>query len=140
MSLYLPLIIVVLSNTVYHICAKSTPEGINSFAALSVTYAVGTIACVLMYYLTQKGANLFAEYHQLNWSSFVLGISVVGLEAGYLLMYKIGWSISTAQIVQSALLAAVLIFVGYFLYKEAITAQKLAGVAVCLAGLYLINK
>ena len=140
MHFYLPLLIVVVSNAVYHISAKSTPEGLNTFASLSVTYAVATLASVAMYFLTQRSPRLFAEYHHLNWSSFALGLAVVGLEAGFLYMYKVGWSISTAQIVQSAILAVVLILVGYFLYKEVITVQKVVGVAICLVGLYLLNK
>ena len=65
---------------------------------------------------------------------------MVGLEAGFILMYKAGWNISTAQIVQSVILAVVLIFVGCLLYKEIITVQKIVGILICLGGLYLINK
>lgn len=54
--------------------------------------------------------------------------------------YRAGWQVSTAQIVQSAFLASLLIFVGALLYKEAITLNKLLGVAICLLGLVLINK
>lgn len=46
---------------------------------------------------------------------------------------------SVAQIVQAAFLAVILIFVGHFLYKEAITWNKIVGVVVCLMGLGLIN-
>lgn len=54
-------------------------------------------------------------------------------------MYKAGWPVSVAQIVQVAVLAVILIFVGYLLYKEAITWNKIVGIIVCLAGLGLIN-
>lgn len=139
MNPYVPILIVVLANTVYQICAKATPPGVNSFTSLSVTYAVGSAVSLALYFMTQKDANLLAEYRQLNWSSFVLGIVVVGLEGGFILMYRAGWSVSTGQLVQSAFLAAVLLFVGFFLYQEPITARKLIGIAVCLAGLYLVN-
>lgn len=140
MHLYIPILIVVASNTIYQICAKSTPPAINTFASLSVTYAVGAAASVILYFLTQKNPNLLLEYQQLNWSSFALGFAIVGLEAGFILMYKAGWSVSTGQIVQSAFLAVVLIIAGRILYNETITAQKILGVIICLAGLYLINK
>ncbi len=140
MNMYLPIIIVVLSNTVYHICAKSTPDNVNTFASLSVTYAVGALVSILIYLAANGFSNAGNDYRQLNWTSFVLGTAIVGLEAGFLLMYKAGWNISTGQLVSSAVLAVVLIFVGYLLYKETITAQKLAGIAICLFGLYLINK
>ncbi len=139
MNLYTPVAIVVLSNTVYHICAKSMPEGVNTFASLSVTYAVGAVVSVLMYFLTRQGTGLLMEYQELNWCSFALGAAIVGLEAGFLLMYKVGWSISTAQIVSSAALAVVLLLVGYFLFHESVTLQKAMGIIICLVGLYLIN-
>ena len=140
MTYYIPALIVVLSNTIYHICAKSTPEDMNPFFSLTVTYLVGAAASLLLYFFTRQSGSLVSECRQLNWSSFVLGISIVGLEAGFLYMYKAGWNVSTGQLVTSAVLAVILIFVGRLLYKETITPTKAAGVVVCLVGLYFINK
>lgn len=67
-------------------------------------------------------------------------VCVVGLEIGIIYAYKIGWPVSTATMVQSCILSAALIVVGALLYHEAITWNKLIGVALCLAGLYFINK
>lgn len=134
-----PIALVVLSNTVYQVCAKSVPEDINPFASLTVTYLVGALASAVLYFALGAGGGLIKEYGKLNWSPFVLGIVIVGLEAGWIYAYKAGWQVSTGFIVQSALLAAVLLFVGYFLYHEALTWNKLTGVAVCLIGLVLIN-
>ena len=33
-----PIALVIFSNILYHICAKSAPEGVHPFAALTVTY------------------------------------------------------------------------------------------------------
>ena len=38
-----PIVLVVLSNTMYQICTKSVPSDMNPFASLSVTYLVGGI-------------------------------------------------------------------------------------------------
>lgn len=140
MNMYVPITIVILSNTFYHICTKSTPENLNPFASLTVTYLIGAVVSVILYFLTVKNPNLLTEYGKLHWSSFVLGIAIVGLEAGFLLMYRVGWNVSTGQVVSSIALAVVLVFVGYLLYKEAITVSKIAGILVCMVGLYLINK
>jgi drug/metabolite transporter (DMT)-like permease len=140
MNMYVPIIIVILSNTFYHICTKSTPENLNPFASLTVTYLIGAVVSVILYFLTVKNPNLLTEYGKLHWSSFVLGIAIVGLEAGFLLMYRVGWNVSTGQVVSSIALAVVLVFVGYLFYKEAITVSKIAGILVCMVGLYLINK
>ena len=83
--------------------------------------------------------SLIKEYAKLNWAPFVLGIVIIGLEAGWLYAYKAGWQVSTAFIVQSAFLASVLLFVGFFLYHESLTWNKLVGVVICLIGLIFIN-
>ena len=63
----------------------------------------------------------------------------MGLEVGYIYAYKAGWQVSTAQIVQAALVAIILVFVGYGLYHESLTLKKIAGILICLGGLVLIN-
>ncbi len=134
-----PIALVVLSNVVYQICAKSVPAAMNPFASLTVTYLVAAVASALLFFTLGSDANLLKEYEKLNWAPFVLGIVIIGLEAGWIYAYKAGWQVSTGFIVQSALLAAALLFVGYFLYNEALTWNKLVGVAICLIGLVFIN-
>ena len=134
-----PIALVVMSNIVYQICAKSVPSGIHPLASLTVTYLVGAVASGVLYYALGTEPNLIREYGKLNWASVVLGLVVVGLEAGWLYAYKAGWQVSTGFIVQSAFLAVTLILVGYFLYHEALTWNKLAGAAICLIGLMVIN-
>lgn len=134
-----PLGLVILSNVFYQICAKSVPGKMNPLASLTITYAVGAIASCILYFVINKGGNLFDEYQKTNWAPFVLGVVIVGLEVGYIYAYKAGWPVSVAQIVQAAVLAVILIFVGYLLYREAITWNKIVGIVVCLAGLGLIN-
>ena len=134
-----PIALVVLSNTLYQICAKSVPEGMNPLASLTVTYLIGAAVSCAMYYILNRDANLIREIRQTNWAPIVLGIVVVGLEVGFIYAFRAGWQISMAQIVSSAVLAVILIFVGYLLYHEAITWNKIVGIIVCLAGLVLIN-
>lgn len=80
------------------------------------------------------------EYAKLNWASIILGFAIVGLEAGFIYCYRIGWNISTAQVIASSILAIVLIVVGYFVYHERINMNTLIGVAICMFGLYIINR
>ena len=134
-----PIALVVVSNTIYQICAKSVPKEINPFASLTVTYLIGAAASAVLYFALRTDGSLIREYGKLNWAPFFLGIAIVGLEAGWLFAYKAGWQVSTGFIVQSAFLAMVLLFVGYLLYREALTWNKLLGVAICLVGLFFIN-
>ncbi len=134
-----PIALVVLSNVVYQICAKSVPGEMNPFASLTVTYLVAAAASAVLFFLIGQNDSLIKEYAKLNWAPFGLGIVIIGLEAGWLYAYKAGWQVSTAFIVQSAFLASVLLFVGFFLYHESLTWNKLVGVVICLIGLIFIN-
>ena len=135
-----PIGLVILSNVVYQICAKSTPADIHPLASLTVTYAVGTVASAILYYALSKDGNLLREYSKLNWSPFVLGIVIVGLEVGFVYAYKAGWQVSTASVVQSSFLAVALLFAGFLLYHEALPANNVTGMLICMVGLYFINR
>ena len=134
-----PIGLIVLSNVVYHICAKAVPAAINPLASLTVTYLAGAVTSAILFFALNRDASLLREYGKLNWAPFVFGIALVGLEAGFIYAYKAGWQVSTASIVQSSILSAALILLGFLLYHEAITWNKIVGVLICLVGLGFIN-
>ncbi len=135
-----PIGLVVLSNVIYHICAKSLPDNVDPFASLSITYLIAAAICVVLYFVLGKsGHNILVEYQKLNWATIIMGVVIIGLEVGFIFCYKAGWQVSMASIVQSAFLAIILIVVGYLFFKEAITFNKFLGVIICLAGLTVIN-
>lgn len=139
-SMIWPIALIVLSNVFYNICSKETPAAINPFASLTVTYVVGAVFSAILYYALNRGGSLIREYQSVSWSSFVLGLAVVGLEAGSIYMYKAGWNVSSGQLVYSIILAVCLIFIGITVYHEPIRATKIIGILVCMLGLYLMNK
>lgn len=139
-SMLWPVALVVFSNLFYQVSAKGTPENINPLASLTVTYLVGAAFSAVLYCLTTRGGNLLSELCKLNWAPFVLGLCVVGLEAGCIYMYKVGWDVSIAHTVHSTILAIALIFLGFFAYHEPITPNKLIGLVFTMIGLFFINR
>ena len=134
------IVIIVASNVLYNICQKSTPDKVNPFSALLVTYITAFVltAIIFLFYKTDKG---FVEsFKELNWTSFALGLSIVGLEFGYLMAYRAGWNISVGSLVANIILAVMLIPIGIFFFKEGFEINKLIGAAFCIVGLILINK
>ena len=66
-------------------------------------------------------------------------MAIVGLEVGYVFVYRTGWQISNASVVANIGLACVLLIVGYCLYKENVSFRQILGIFVCMVGLILIN-
>ena len=134
-----PIALVVLSNTVYQICSKNIPGNVSPFASLTITYLVGAFFSMIMYLFTEKNHNIMKELGQMNWAPYVLGLVIVGLEVGFIYAYKAGWQVSMASVVQSSFLAIALVIVGALLYHEALTWNKLLGIAICMVGLVFMN-
>ena len=140
MSYYWPIGLVILSNVIYHICAKLTSTSMSIFASLIITYLTAAAACAVFYFIFNPGGNLISEYRHLDWVPFVFGLCIVGLEVGSICAYKAGWNINSANIVEAAGLAIALLIVGYFLFKEGITWTKLLGTGLLIGGIFFINK
>ena len=134
------IVIIVISNVLYNICQKSTPEGVNPFSSLLVTYLTASIITIITLLLFYMDKNLVQSFKGLNWTSVVLGISIVGLEFGYLMAYRSGWNISEGSLVANIILALMLIPVGMLFYKEGFALTKTLGVLFCIVGLLLLNK
>lgn len=138
--MYWPIALAVGADILYQIAAKSTPQQLNPFASLTITYLIGAAVSAVIYFAMSKGGNILHEWGQANWAMILLGFAIVGLEAGSIYMYRVGWNLNTGYIVKSCFLALGLIVVGYLLFKEQITLTKICGIAVCMIGLFLINR
>ncbi|MEN6412416.1 MAG: EamA family transporter [Veillonellales bacterium] len=134
------IVLIVASNVVYNICQKSTPQTVNPFASLFITYLTAAALTLVALQFYKTGDGLLQSFKGLNWTSAALGVSIVGLEFGYLMAYRAGWNISVGSLVANIILAIMLIPVGILFYKEGFALNKMLGVVLCLAGLILINK
>lgn len=132
--------LIVASNIMYNISQKSTPEKANPFVALLVTYTTAIVitAGVLIFNRPEKG--LIQSFKELNWTSLLLGLAIIGLEFGYLMAYRAGWNISVGSLVANIILALMLIPIGIIFYKERFELTKILGSVFCIVGLILINK
>lgn len=134
-----PMLLIVVSNIFYNITIKETPQKVNPFFSLVVTYLVGALVAFVIYLTTSGTNNVANDFKSLNWTSFVLGACVVGIEAGYIYLYRAGWQISVGSLVANITLALALLIVGIFLYRDVIGIKQVIGIVLCVAGLAFIN-
>lgn len=137
-KMVLPLILALIGATGYNICTKATNAESNSFLSLTVSYLVAAVFSFIFYLVSTK-ASLLVELKKVNGASIWLGLAIVAMETGYIWLYRVGWKISLGSLMVNILLAVILTVVGVLLYKEAIAMKQLIGMAVCIAGIILIN-
>ena len=136
----MPIIIVICSNTLYHVCSKSTPRDANMFMSLIVTYLVATASSIAFYLFSVQNRGLVLDIKSLNWTSILLGIGVFGIELGFIKMYRTGWDISAASLLTNSAISILLIFIGLIFYREHLSSNQMIGIALCLAGLFFFNR
>ena len=138
-NLVWPILIVLLSSTFYNICMKSMPSDINPFGLLMITYVGAAIISAIIFVFAVGPSDVGTEISKVNWTYIILAFAIVGLEVGYVFVYRAGWTISTASVVSNICIACVLLIVGYLLYKENVALNHVMGIIVCMVGLILIN-
>ena len=135
-----PIGMIVVANIIYNITTKETPQGANAFLSLSVTYGVAMVATFLIFFFTRKGESIGVAFGKLNWTSYLLGIAIIGLELGYIFAFRNGWQVNMTSIVANIILAISLVVVGFLLYHEKLTITQVIGIVLCLGGLVLVCK
>jgi multidrug transporter EmrE-like cation transporter len=136
---YFSITLAILSSALYHFSAKSVPSNVNFAISLVVTYAValGVTIFATFFFPTKNG--LVFELKQLNWASFLLAIAIVGIEFGFLLVYRSGWNLGIAAVLVNVVASLILVPVAIFFFKDKISLVNIIGILVCLAGLVMLN-
>jgi drug/metabolite transporter (DMT)-like permease len=128
----------ILASTLYHIFQKSTPAEVNPALSLLVTYGTAAVATMGLF-IFYPPQNLAQDFAKLNWASYALGLSIVGLELGILLAYRFGWQISLLGVVVHIAAALILLPIGLLLFREKLSPLNLVGIGLCILGLILVN-
>lgn len=136
----MPMILIIASNVIYHLSQKTIPHEVNPALSLLVSYTVAFVLTLLMLPLFDRPVAYSSEVlRAFNISSVFVGVSAVGVELGWLLVYRTGWQINTTALISSSILAIILLLIGTIFFDEAFSAKKLLGVILCLVGLFLLN-
>lgn len=137
---FLPLAMAVLGGVLYHVAQKAVPSAVSPFAAIIIAYLVGSALCAVAMICAVAGPSFRDSLSAANWAVYLLGLAAMMIEVGVLLVYRAGWEISLASVVINISVAAVLVPLGVLVFKEQLSLRRLAGIACCLLGLYLLSK
>jgi drug/metabolite transporter (DMT)-like permease len=136
---YFSISLAILSSALYHFSAKSTPSNVNFTISLIVTYTIALIITTLTIFFFPAKSGLLSELRKLNWASFLLAIAIVGIEFGFLLVYRSGWNLGIAAVLVNVVASLILVPVAIFIFKDKISWVNILGILVCLAGLVMLN-
>ena len=139
MTAYLTMLMAITSVTLYQIFQKEIAPQVNPFASLILSYLVAIVISFIFWMVYPSGTTLIEAFKSANYASYLLGLTLVGIELAFLLIYRAGWKIGVANIFSSSVSAVLLIFIGLAVYKEHISLIKILGIGLCIVGLMLLN-
>ena len=132
--------LVIGSSLAYHICQKMIPADANPMVSVIVTLLTATVASVVLLPMFMGERALIQELGKLNWASVALGIVIIGIDVGYLLLYRSGWNLSLGSVFCNAFVAVTLIPIGVLLYREKLLTANYVGIVMALVGIFLVTR
>ena len=132
--------VAIASTVAYHLVLKLTPAGVNPLLSLLVTYALVTVLFGALLVASPGGFEWRQEARQLNWTAIALAVAIVGLDLAFLFLYRSGFEVSLGALVTQSSAAMLLLVVGVAVFREKLSLANAAGIVLCLAGLWLVNR
>lgn len=136
---YFSISLAILSSALYHFVAKSTPSNVNFTVSLLVTYAVAFVVTLCTFFFFPVENGISTEIKKLNWASIGLAVAIVGIEFGFLLVYRSGWNLGIAAVLTNVIASLLLVPVAIYIFKDKLNWVNVAGILVCLVGLIMLN-
>lgn len=128
------------ATVAYHVVLKMTPAGANPLLSLMVTY--GAVALLFAAVLA-FGPGTFEwrqELRSLNWTALALALAIIGLDLGFILLYRSGFEVSLGALVTQTAAAMLLVGIGVLVFREKLSLSHGVGIVLCLLGLWLVNR
>ena len=134
-----PLALGVVTYVAYQILLKSARPEVNILGVLTVAYLAAFVAAGLLWFRFQElGANRL-ETRDIA-IGVMLGLSIVGLEYGFVSAFRAGWPLNSAGAIVNVAVALLVVPIGYLFFAEQMSWVKGLGLAMCCGGLLLIAR
>ena len=131
--------LLVFSGVLYQLFQKLISPTVNPALSLMCSYIAALLfTLVLMLFIPLKG-SLGHEIRNINIYSFILAVPIIGIELGYLLLYRAGGKLSYSSALVSSMITILLVIVGIIAFQEKINSKKILGIVMCLSGIALLN-
>ncbi len=140
MLFYLPVILMIVGTTTYHIAQKSVPTQVNPVFSLVINYLTALAGTLLLIPLYPSRSAGPWSIRGVNWASAAVGVSIVGVELAVLLAYRSGWRVSLLSVIGNTASALLLVAIGLLFFREQLSVRNLTGIGLCLVGLALISR
>lgn len=140
MSFYSSMAIIVVSIITYQVLQKNIAINIHPVVSVILSYSVALICSLVLLLFFPIKNGVIAELQKANIATYLIGVAIIGIEVGFLLVYRSGWKLGLAMPFSSSISIIVLTIIGFFFFKEHLTPTKILGIVLCISGILLLYK
>jgi drug/metabolite transporter (DMT)-like permease len=133
------IVLLVCSGVLYQLFQKLISPAVNPALSLICSYTVAILVSSILFIFIPLKGSIGSEIKNINIYSFMLAIPIIGIELGYLLLYRAGGKFSYSSSLVSAMIMIILVLLGMLLFKEKISIKKILGIVLCMSGIVLLN-
>lgn len=134
----LALATVVVSGVVYHLAQKSAPAAMP-WRMLAVAYGAAFVLTAGL--ALASGTPSHWQPGRREWTlGLLIGLAVLGIEAGFFFVYRAGWALTSASIVANLSVAALLALIGMTVFGEPLSASRALGLVLAACAVVLIGR
>jgi drug/metabolite transporter (DMT)-like permease len=136
---YFSALIAVVGAVGYQYFVKRIPSTINPMVSIFGMYVAVLVFTVVMLPIFPGINGIQKHIRQLSWVQIALAVSVIMVELGFLLMYRYGWQLSTANLITGVIINILLVGIGLIVLGEKINGLNIIGIILCISGVALIS-
>jgi drug/metabolite transporter (DMT)-like permease len=134
-----PMATIVGSFVLYHLSIKALRPDLHPLAFLIAVYVVALVVTIGLWLAFPNLGPSGVQSGDMVWV-VMLGVALVGIEFGFLMAYRNGWTVSVAPTFSNVTLALIMAPIGAIFLKEKLGWQGLIGLALCVCGLILMAR
>jgi drug/metabolite transporter (DMT)-like permease len=134
-----PMATIVASFMLYHLAIKAIRPDLHPLAFLVAVYIIALLSTLGLWMAFPDLGPTGVQAGDMVWV-VMLGIALVGIEFGFLMAYRNGWTVSVAPTFSNVTLAVIMAPIGLIFLKEKLGWQGLLGLALCVIGLILMAR
>jgi uncharacterized membrane protein len=127
------------SFMLYHLAIKAIRPDLHPLAFLVGVYIVALVATIALWVAFPALGPTGVQGGDMVWV-VMLGVALVGIEFGFLMAYRNGWTVSVAPTFSNVTLALIMAPIGMIFLKERLGLQGLVGLGLCVCGLILMAR
>jgi drug/metabolite transporter (DMT)-like permease len=138
-ALLIAFLIAIAGQVLYHVTQKSISTGAHPVISLLTFYLGAAVLTLPLLLFFPVNGSLGEEIQKLNWAVYGVAASIVMIEIGFLLAYRAGAELSSAAVLTASVVAVSTLVIGAVFFRESLSVVKVAGIALCLAGIGLMT-